>query len=52
MVCQSRVVAMASEGLAQARAEIARDKNIPEDTRKQILKELDKQIARWREQEG
>ena len=52
MVCQSRVVSIASEGLAEARAEIAKDKDIPEETRKRILKELDKQIARWRERES
>mgnify|MGYP006211561437 CR=1 FL=1 len=38
--------------LAEARAEIAADKDIPEETRRQILKELDRSIARWKEKEG
>ena len=32
-------------GLKQARDEIAKDKDIPEDTRKQMLDHLDRKIA-------
>jgi beta-lactamase regulating signal transducer with metallopeptidase domain len=52
MICQIRVPASARLGLEQARAEIAGDKDIPEDTRKQLLSTLDGQIARWKEKEG
>ncbi len=51
-ICQSRVIASARDGLKEARAEIAGDKDIPEATRKQILRTLDAQIARWSEKEG
>jgi beta-lactamase regulating signal transducer with metallopeptidase domain len=51
-ICQSRVFASARKGLEEARAEIAADKDIPEETRKQILKELDRTIARWNDKEG
>ncbi len=52
MICQPRMPVTARLGLEQARAEIARDKAIPEDTRKQLLETLDSQIARWKEREG
>ena len=52
MVCQTRVSASARRGLEEAREEIAQDKTIPDDTRKQVLKTLDRQIARWKEKEG
>lgn len=51
-ICHARAIASARKGLQEARAEIAKDKDIPEDTRKQILKELDRTIARWAEKEG
>jgi hypothetical protein len=51
-ICTSRAMASARRGLEDARAEIARDKDIPEKTRKQLLEQLDRQIARWREKEG
>ncbi|WDA40487.1 M56 family metallopeptidase [Erythrobacter sp. BLCC-B19] len=51
-ICQARIYASARKGLEEARAEIARDKDIPEDTRKMILRTLDNQIARWSEKEG
>jgi hypothetical protein len=51
-ICQSRIFASARKGLEEARAEIARDKDIPEDTRKQVLKQLDQQISRFRDSEG
>lgn len=52
MICQPRIPATARLGLEQARAEIASDKSIPEDFRKQMLETLDRQIARWKEKEG
>lgn len=51
-ICQSRMFSSARSGLERARDEIARDKEIPEETRKQLLKHLDRQIARWSEKEG
>jgi hypothetical protein len=45
-------MASARKGLEEARAEIARDREIPDETRKQLLLQLDRQIARWREKEG
>lgn len=51
-ICQRRVMASARKGLEEARAEIARDKDIPEETRKMLLRTLDGQIARWRDREG
>jgi beta-lactamase regulating signal transducer with metallopeptidase domain len=51
-ICQKRMFVSARSGLEEARAEIARDKDIPEATRKELLKALDRQIARWKEQEG
>lgn len=51
-ICQARVFASARKGLEEARDEIARDQDIPEATRKQVLREIDRQIARWKEKEG
>jgi bla regulator protein blaR1 len=51
-ICRSPIHASARKGLEEARAEIAADKDIPEDTRKQILRTLDSQIARWSRSEG
>ncbi len=51
-ICQKRVFVSARRGLEEARAEIANDKDIPEDTRKEILRTLDSQIARWKDREG
>ena len=51
-ICQKRIFASARKGLEEARAEIASDKDIPEDTRKQLLRTLDRQIDRWSEKEG
>ena len=51
-ICQSRIAASALLGLEQARAELAADKDIPEATRKDLLRTLDSQIARWKEKEG
>jgi len=52
MICQPRIPTTARLGLEQARAEIAADKDIPEETRQQLLETLDRQIARWKEREG
>jgi beta-lactamase regulating signal transducer with metallopeptidase domain len=51
-ICQRQIAASARKGLEEARAEIAGDKDIPEDTRKQILRTLDAQIARWSKTQG
>jgi beta-lactamase regulating signal transducer with metallopeptidase domain len=51
-ICQRRVMASARQGLEQARAEIAGDKDIPDDMRKQLLRTLDAQISRWSDKEG
>jgi beta-lactamase regulating signal transducer with metallopeptidase domain len=51
-ICHKRVFASARKGLEEARSEIARDKDIPESTRKQLLEQLDRQIERWRDREG
>lgn len=52
LICQKRIFASARKGLEEARAEIASDKDILESTRKQLLRTLDSQIARWKEKEG
>ena len=51
-ICERRVYASARNGLLEARDEIARNRDIPEDTRKRILKDLDRTIAQWRDKEG
>jgi beta-lactamase regulating signal transducer with metallopeptidase domain len=51
-ICQKRVFVSAVSGLKEAREEIARDRDIPESTRKQLLDTLDRQIARWSDKEG
>jgi hypothetical protein len=51
-ICQKRMFVSARSGLEEARAEIARDKDIPDDMRKELLKTLDRQIARWKDQES
>lgn len=48
MICQSRIMAHALEGLKQARAAIAENPEIDGKMRKEILKELDSQIKSWR----
>ena len=52
MLCQTRVMAKAIEGLREAREEIARDREMNKRTREQILKELDRQIERWEDRDG
>ena len=51
-ICQRRIMASAVTGLKEARDEIASDKDIPEDMRKQLLRTLDAQISRWNDKEG
>lgn len=51
-ICERRIYASARSGLQEARNEIAANRDIPEDTRRRILKELDQAIARWSEKEG
>jgi len=53
MICHTRIAETARSGmrearsgLEEARAEIARDKDIPEETRQKVLQTLDAQIAR------
>lgn len=46
-ICQKRIYATAVMGLKEAREEIASDKDIPEETRKHLLRTLDVQISRW-----
>ncbi|KPF65331.1 M56 family metallopeptidase [Porphyrobacter sp. AAP60] len=64
MICQPRIQALAMRGfddaraasarrgLEQARAEIARDREIPETTRKEMIQHLDRQIARLADKES
>lgn len=52
LVCERHAYASARSGLQEARDEIAANRDIPEETRKRILKELDSAIARWKEKEG
>ena len=52
MICQPRVSSLARQGLEEARAEIMADKDMPEDARKRVLEQLDRQIARWAVREG
>lgn len=47
MICQTRVMAHALKGLQEARAAIARNEEMTEDMRAQVLAELDSQIERW-----
>jgi hypothetical protein len=47
MVCQTRVMAKAREGLQQARDQIARDRELSQSMRNRILRELDRQIESW-----
>lgn len=52
ILCERRVYAAARNGLQEARDEIAANKDIPEDTRQTILRELDAAIARNAGKEG
>lgn len=51
-ICKQRIAAAARNGLEEARAEIANDKDIPEGTRKKVLQTLDAQIAHMNDKEG
>ncbi len=47
MICQSRVMAHALEGLKDARKAILKSPNLDKSMRKDIVKELDRQIKDW-----
>ena len=47
MICEKRVMAQALKGLEQARAAIARNSEMGDEMRREILKELDQQIDNW-----
>ncbi|MEL7197312.1 MAG: M56 family metallopeptidase [Pseudomonadota bacterium] len=47
MICQSRVMAHALEGLKEARKAILRSPDLDKSMRKDIVKELDRQIKDW-----
>lgn len=49
-ICKAEILAGALEGLVEARKEIARDPEIPAETRKRILRELDESIANMRKE--
>ena len=48
-ICTADIMASAISGLESARASVAKDKNIPDDVREEVLRELDQQIKRWNE---
>ncbi|AWW74954.1 hypothetical protein CD351_11005 [Erythrobacter sp. KY5] len=48
-LCQARVMASALQGLKQARAEIARSRDMTAEMRTRVVRELDQQIERWEE---
>ena len=48
IICEKRVMSHALKGLEQARAAIAENEEITGKMRKEILKELDRQIKSWR----
>ena len=52
MICQPRIAASAVSGLQEARDEIAANKDIPEETRKEVLRTPDAQIDRWKDKAG
>ena len=46
-ICRTEIMAEALEGLQEARAEIAANRQMDAEIRERVLKELDQQIARW-----
>ncbi|MDJ0977902.1 MAG: M56 family metallopeptidase [Erythrobacter sp.] len=48
LICQSRVMARALEGLEQARAAIAENREMQAKMREEVLRELDQQIESWK----
>ena len=50
-ICRQRISAHASAGLRAARAQVAGDASMPGDARKDVLKTLDREIARMEEQD-
>lgn len=49
MLCQTRIMAHAMDGLREARAAIARNEEMSAQSRERIVKELDREIMRWEE---
>ncbi|MFU7528306.1 M56 family metallopeptidase [Qipengyuania sp. ASV99] len=52
MLCQTRVMAQALQGLRQAREAISRARDLDAATRGRILRELDQQIDQWEDEHG
>ena len=48
-ICTADIMASAISGLETARNSIAIDENIPADVREEVLRELERQIKRWKE---
>lgn len=46
-ICKSKIMASALTGLKEARAALATNKELDEETRTEVLKALDEQIANW-----
>ena len=51
-VCTSEIMASALSGLEQARASIAQEKEMSEEIRKDVLRELDREIARMKKEKA
>ena len=45
-ICHKRIAASAVTGLRSARARVAEDAGMPEETRKEVLRSLDREIER------
>ena len=46
-ICRTRIMAQALEGLKEARAEIATNREMTVEMRQRVTRELDQQIRRW-----
>lgn len=51
-LCTSKIMASALKGLESARAELARDKEMSEEIRAEVLRSLDAEIARFKDKQG
>ncbi len=49
MLCTSEIMAQALDGLKEARAAIARNREMDAEIRKSVIEALDQQIARWKD---
>lgn len=47
LICQSKIMAHALTGLKEAREQIAKSEEFPENLREQVLEEIDRQIKDW-----